>query len=173
MPPSLHNVEKGPLQDAWHLLELATIHHPDALAVVDAASRERQLTYQQLYERSTALAGYLRQQGVGRGDRIGVLSRNCSYVVELHFATAAIHAVVVNLNIHLAPRELSFIFKDSSPQLVFADRQYAGSLLAAVEGQHGLGDSVGAAAFTVVWMDIEPNSAPTADTAGVGVSAYG
>lgn len=124
-------------QDVWQLLELAAIHHADTLAVVDCAggvSPERpgrQLTYGQLFGRAAALAGALRASGVRRGDRVGVLSRNSSYVIELHYAAAAIHAVVVNLNIHLAAPELAYILADSQPRLVFADTHCAPALLAA------------------------------------------
>ena len=156
-----------PPQDAWHLLELAAIHTPDALAVVDCgASPARLLTYQQLYDRSAALAGWLRAAGLRRGDRLGLLARNCSAVMEVHFAAAALHAVVVNLNIHLAPRELAFIFRDSAPRLLFADRQYAGSLLAAAAEARGGSGSQGEAAQqelpfgSVVWIDIEGQPAP-------------
>lgn len=157
----------SPLADVWQLLELAAIHHPHALAVVDAAGPGRQLTYQQLYDRAAALAGCLRKRGVRRGDRLGVLSRNCSHVLELHFAAAALHAVVLNLNIHLAPRELAFILGDASPLLVFADRQYAPSLLAAVEGyaEDCATRDAEPALRRVVWMDLEGPPPPLPATA--------
>ncbi len=171
-------------QDVWQLLELAAIHHADTLAVVDCAggvSPERpgrQLTYGQLFGRAAALAGALRASGVRRGDRVGVLSRNSSHVIELHYAAAAIHAVVVNLNIHLAAPELAYILADAQPRLVFADTHCAPALLAAHAelqrggdaGAHGGQDSAergaiapaesaarGAAAplEAVVWMHVE------------------
>lgn len=124
-------------QDVWQLLELAAIHHADTLAVVDCAGGVtperpgRQLTYGQLFGRAAALAAALRAAGVRRGDRVGVLSRNSAHVIELHYAAAAIHAVVVNLNIHLAAPELAYILADSQPRLVFADAHCAPALLAA------------------------------------------
>lgn len=149
------------MQDVWQLLELAAIHHPGALAVVDCADPRRQLTYQQLYDRSVALAGYLRAQGLRRGDRLGLLSRNCSYVLELHFAAAALHAVVVNLNIHLAPRELAFILGDSAPCLLFADRAYATNLLAAAAEHRAAAapQQQAPSSGSVVWLDVEPGAA--------------
>ncbi|KAL4451847.1 hypothetical protein ABPG75_007509 [Micractinium tetrahymenae] len=172
-------------QDVWQLLELAAIHHADTLAVVDCAggvSPERpgrQLTYDQLFGRAAALAAALRAAGVRRGDRVGVLSRNSSHVIELHFAAAALHAVVVNLNIHLAAPELAYILADSQPRLVFADTHCAPALLAAhaelrrgsgSDGGVGGGERIadggaaeGAAAAAaapceaVVWMHVEGN----------------
>jgi acyl-CoA synthetase (AMP-forming)/AMP-acid ligase II len=168
-------------RDAWHLLELAAIHHADTLAVVDCAAGGggRQLTYSQLFDRTTSLAAHLASVGVRRGDRIGVLSRNASYVIELHFAAAALHAVVVNMNIHLAPRELAFIAADSAPKVVFADTHVADSLLAAhaelcsqaAESQQGRGASP--VFGSVVWMQVEGSSHLPAAQPGmqVGVPA--
>ncbi|KAL4853302.1 4-hydroxybutyrate--CoA ligase 2 [Chlorella vulgaris] len=167
------------LQDVWQLLELAAIHHADKLAVIDCAagSGGRQLTYSQLFDRAAALAAHLAAAGVRRGDRIGVLSRNAAHVIELHFAAAAIHAVVVNLNIHLAPRELAFICADSEPRLVFADTHCAAALLAA----HAQLRSQGAAAKAgtkrpvfdnVVWMRLEGNGALPAEVEGLQNAEY-
>lgn len=168
------------LQDVWQLLELAAIHHADKLAVIDCAagSGGRQLTYSQLFDRAAALAAHLAAAGVRRGDRIGVLSRNAAHVIELHFAAAAIHAVVVNLNIHLAPRELAFICADSEPKLVFADTHCAAALLAA----HTELRSQDAAAEpgrkrpvfdNVVWMRLEGNGALPAEVEGLQVGHEG
>jgi len=118
------------IQDAWQILELAAIHYPDKLAVVDCGN-ETFLTYSELHQRATRLAAWLQRSGVRRGDRVGILARNSSYVMELHFAAAALHAIVVNLNIHLAPAELAYILSDSKPKVTFADREYAASLVAA------------------------------------------
>jgi acyl-CoA synthetase (AMP-forming)/AMP-acid ligase II len=151
------------LQDAWQMLELAAIHHPDTLAVVDCARGGRLLTYQALFERSAALACAMRARGVRRGDRVGVLCRNSAAVLELHFAAAAIHAVVVNLNIHLAPPELAYILDDSAPVVVFADRHYAQTLREALA-------AAGGAPRRVVWIDVEvPESGTPAVPSGAQV----
>ena len=151
-------------QDVWQLLELAAIHHPDILAVVDCAGGGggRTLTYAQLFERAAALARALHGAGVRRGDRVGLLSRNSALVIEAHFAAAALHAVVLNLNIHLAAPELAYILSDARPTLVLADAHCAPALLAAqaqlrkggeaaAEGQASEGPSFG----SVVWMQVE------------------
>lgn len=178
-PPAATHVAvpQTEMQDVWQLLELAAIHHPDTLAVVDCGA-DRLMTYTQLHARASAAAAWLRAAGVRRGDRVGLLSRNSALVMELHFAAAALHAVVVNLNIHLAPRELTFILADSGARLVAADRAYASPLLAALNEladkaeavQVGSGgiitDAASAAAAqsavpsinTVVWLDVEPPS---------------
>lgn len=157
--------QQRPLQDAWQLLELAAIHHADCLAVVDcAAGAERQLTYGALFERSAALAAHLRASGVRRGDRLGLLSRNSSLVIEAHYAAAALHAVVVNMNIHLAPPELAYICTDAAPTLVLADTACAPQLLAAHAELRAAAAAVAETSGTVtlpqpfsrvVWMQVE------------------
>lgn len=165
------NGEPRAQQDVWQLLELAAIHHADTLAVVDCAggvSPERpgrQLTYGQLFGRAAALAAAMRAAGVRRGDRVGVLSRNSSHVIELHYAAAAIHAVVVNLNIHLAAPELAYILADSQPRLVFADSHCAPALLAA-HAELRRGGSAGTDGFQVM-----PASGATAVTGATACAA--
>ena len=107
--------------DVFQWLELASIHHADKLAVVDRG-RDATSTYSQLHRESAALAFWLDKQGIGRGDAIAVHCRNSAAVMRIHFAAAALHAVVVNLNINLASRELKYILDDSRAKLVFVDQ---------------------------------------------------
>lgn len=150
------------LQDAWQILELAAIHYPEKLAVVDCGN-DTLLTYAELHQRATRLAAWLQRSGVRRGDRVGILARNSSYVMELHFAAAALHAVVVNLNIHLAPAELAYILSDSKPKVTFADRAYAASLVAAradlAKNKQNPFESGSLDLGMLIWMDIEHQGA--------------
>lgn len=122
--------------DAWHILELAAIHFPDKLAVVDCGN-DALLTYADLHLRASTLAAWMKRRGVRRGDHIGVLCRNSSCVMEMHFAAAALHAVVVNINIHLAPAELDYILGDSTPVMTFIDRDIAQNILHVIGEKRG------------------------------------
>ncbi|MBN9415386.1 MAG: AMP-binding protein [Candidatus Eremiobacteraeota bacterium] len=53
--------------------EVAAVRFPERLALLD---EEGQLTFAQLWKESLELAGWLRQQGVGRGQLIGLSCRN-------------------------------------------------------------------------------------------------
>lgn len=56
-------------------------HAPEALALVDG---DQALTYGDLEERSARLAGYLREQGVGPGQRVGIhLGRSATQLVAV------------------------------------------------------------------------------------------
>ena len=144
------------VQDAWQILELAAAHHGDSLAIVNIGSDGPSLaclfTYEQLFARAAAVALKLQQTGVGRGDHIAVLSRNSSNVMEIHFAAAALHAVVVNLNTHLAPPELAYILSDSKPKVVFAECAFSHSILAAIEE--------GSCQTSIAWLTEMGEAAP-------------
>ena len=138
-----------PLLDAWSLVLHASAKHSQTLAVVDCGSSTRLLTYDQLMRRSCSLAAcLLTKHGVQPGCRIAVLLRNRSEVLEVHFAAAALHAVIVNLNVSLQPPELRFILHDSQAEVLIADEELRPTL-AKVLFPEGPGEAeAGAAAST-------------------------
>ena len=73
-------------------------------AVIDG---DRSLTWAELDDRSRALAGALRERGVGPGGHVGVLSRNRLEVLETYFAASWLGAAFVPLNHALAAEELT------------------------------------------------------------------
>lgn len=92
----------------------------------------RTATYAQLYQHCITLATFLRDTlGVQRGTRVAVLHHNAAEVIGLHYAVAALRAVVVNLNTALAPQELAFILADSGAEVLVASSDYATTLQAA------------------------------------------
>jgi amino acid adenylation domain-containing protein len=83
------------------LLEVAVVHHPDALALTDG--RER-LTWRQYRDAAAALAAELAERGVGVGERVGVLMpKSARSFVAVH-AIQRIGAVVVPVD-WFAPAE--------------------------------------------------------------------
>src|SRR3954471_13597325 len=83
---------------------------PDRIAVVDG---ERQWTYRQFAARCDAVRGILTTLGVGAGDRVAALCVNSHIMLELHQAVPAHAAVLVPINIRLAPDEIVFILEHS------------------------------------------------------------
>lgn len=136
--------------DTWHILELAAIHFPDSIAVIDRGN-DSILTYAELYQEATALASWLHEKGLRRGDAIAVHCRNSSAVMKIHFAAAALHLVIVNLNVNLAARELEYILLDSGATMCFVDTGVASALIearAAVIGQTG-------SSLDMVWVHVD------------------
>uniref|UniRef100_UPI00036A20A8 acyl-CoA synthetase n=1 Tax=Effusibacillus pohliae TaxID=232270 RepID=UPI00036A20A8 len=97
---------------------------PGKLAVVEASSGLR-LTYEQLQRRVSALAGCLRQLGVGKGDRIALLANNSVKHFDLLFAAGKIGAVFVPLNYRFAVPELAYVLTDCTPVLLVYEEPYA------------------------------------------------
>ncbi len=83
-------------------------------------SGELRLTYAELGARVAALAGGLRAAGLGGGDRVAILDRNSFRYLELNFAAAEADAVLLPLNIRLAPAELVAILGQTDCRLLFA-----------------------------------------------------
>ncbi|NLU44993.1 MAG: long-chain fatty acid--CoA ligase [Acholeplasmataceae bacterium] len=71
-------------------------------------------TYGQLRRKVVQWANYLQSRGVKKGDKVGLLSRNCADFVVSYFAIIKAGAVVVPFNFQLAAREVAFIVKDAS-----------------------------------------------------------
>jgi fatty-acyl-CoA synthase len=74
----------------------------------------------------------LRGFGIGKGDRVAVLSRNSHAFVALRFAVARIGAVLVPINFMLAPEEIRFILANSGAKLLAVGPDLVNSAQAAV-----------------------------------------
>ena len=91
---------------------------PDRLALHDLGKGHR-LSYAELDERIGCVAGMLRDSfGVGRGDRVVMLSRACFRAFEVMYACARLGAIFVPLNIRLSDAELGVLAGDAEPVAV-------------------------------------------------------
>ena len=120
------------LNDAWDVLTRAATHFGDSIAYVEPSSY-RILTYSQLLGQSSRLASWLHSRGIKRGERIAVMLNNSIEAIQLHFAAAAVHAIVVNINTHWVDREVSLVLQDSLPQFMFVHPQYLATVQAAMK----------------------------------------
>lgn len=118
--------------DAWDILKLAARHHHDRIAYVDQCGNTT-LTYGQLLSKCTKLAAWLQSQGIAHGDRVAVMLHNSSEVIQLHYAAAALHAIVVNINTHWVDREINLVLQDSTPKVVFVQPQYLEAVKSAMQ----------------------------------------
>src|SRR4030042_2001190 len=82
---------------------------PDRMAIVDG---EKRLTFKQLLDLVNRLAVGLRKEGIKRGDRIGILSKNNLEYLALYFAVARCGAILVPINIRLSREEVQYILGD-------------------------------------------------------------
>jgi long-chain acyl-CoA synthetase len=83
-------------------------------------------TYEEHLDRVCRLAdGMSSALGIGRGDRYAVMALNGHQFLELYHASFLSGSVINPLNLRLAPKELSFIIKDSGSRVCFADAFFA------------------------------------------------
>ena len=97
---------------------------PQAIAIRDLDSG-MDLTYAELDQRSSALAGYLQSIGLSKGDRVAILSRNGPHFFELEFACGKIGGIAVPLNWRLTVPELEYIISDCAPTVLLYDSHFA------------------------------------------------
>lgn len=87
-------------------------------AVVDG---DRRFTYEELASRAHRLAHALRADlGVGPGDRVAWLGPNTVELLEAYYGVLLAGAVLLPLNIRLAPAELQFCVDDAGARVLFA-----------------------------------------------------
>lgn len=101
-------------------LERAGKQHADKEATIDLGTGERR-TWQETSERCISLATGLRDRGLRRGDRVGILALNSARHLELWFAIPAAGLVMNDLNYRLAEEELAFICGDCDIRMLFVD----------------------------------------------------
>jgi len=115
------NVPLTPLR----CLRYAEQQYPRKTAVVCG---ELRFTYAQFAERAARFAGALRAAGVKPGDRVAFLSMNCHRLLEAYYGVLDAGAVLLPLNIRLAPHELAFILNDAGAKVLFIDKEFLASV---------------------------------------------
>jgi len=94
--------------------------HGKKLAVHDLVSN-RSWTYAQFDRFIAGASGYLAAKGVGLGDRVACLSKNCADIIALHLACARLGALFVPLNWRLSKAEIAALIEDCEPRVIFGD----------------------------------------------------
>ncbi|MFK5584718.1 long-chain-fatty-acid--CoA ligase [Serinicoccus sp. LYQ131] len=101
---------------AANLAETAD-RHPDRPAVI---LDDVVLPYSDLEHSVRRLAGWLRAQGIGAGDRVALMLPNVPSFPVLYYATLRLGAVVVPMNPLFRKREIQFYLEDSGASLIAA-----------------------------------------------------
>jgi fatty-acyl-CoA synthase len=86
-------------------------------------------TYKNAYERVQRLANSLNSIGIKIGDKVGVLAWNTYEFYEIYFGVPGTGAVMLLLNLRLAPLELSYVVNHAKTKFLIVDE----SLLAVAE----------------------------------------
>ncbi len=111
------NIPLTPLR----FLRYASQQYPAKTAVICG---EHRYTYTQFADRAAHLAGALLAAGVQPGDRVAYLSGNCHRLLEAYYGVLEAGAVLLPLNIRLAPMELAYILNDSEATILLFEDQF-------------------------------------------------
>jgi long-chain acyl-CoA synthetase len=104
-------------------LNLASLLTESAAQTPGAAAirlGEIELSYGALDEGSARLAALLREQGVERGDRVGLMLPNVPEFPVAYYGVLHAGAIVVPMNVLLKRREIAFYLEDSGAKLLLA-----------------------------------------------------
>ncbi len=87
------------------------------------ADQDDPVTFEQIKKAIDQLAYALQKQGCQKGDRIGVLGKNCLAYFILYGAASALGAIVLPVNWRLSANEAAFVLDDGNPRWIFADNR--------------------------------------------------
>jgi fatty-acyl-CoA synthase len=85
-------------------------------------------TYGNLNLIANKYAHALRQMGIKKGDRVGILLYNCLEYFALYFATAKLGAIAVRINFRLSSEEFEYILNDSGTKILCFHSSLSGKL---------------------------------------------
>jgi fatty-acyl-CoA synthase len=85
--------------------------------------RER-FTYGEFCKRVRRMSNALIKMGAGKGERVAYLGYNCHRLLELFYAPVLHGAILEPLNIRLAARDFEYIINESTPRVLFLDKDF-------------------------------------------------
>jgi long-chain acyl-CoA synthetase len=83
------------------------------------------ITFSELSARSERVAGAMRAQGIGAGDRVAILAYSSPIFFELLLGCAIAGAIMVPINFRLSSREVGEILDDAEPSLLLVEADLA------------------------------------------------
>jgi fatty-acyl-CoA synthase len=117
-------------QGISEMLHRTAARVPGKLAIVNGQTR---LTFAELEAAVSRTAAALAAEGLGKGDRLAILSHNCWQFAVLSFATARLGVVLVPVNFMLGPGEIAYILGHSQAAAFVAEDGLAATAGKAIE----------------------------------------
>ena len=120
-------------------LQRAALVYPERIGIVDEPDTPGgswgSLTYREVHERARAQAAGLDALGVGRGERVAIVSPNAARFFTSFFGVSGFGRVLVPINFRLQPAEVSYIVEHSGASVLLVDPELDESL-ATVDAKH-------------------------------------
>ena len=91
----------------------------DKVALIDLGGEQapRAFSYRQIDEMANGVARALRERGLTRGDRIGILSANRAEFLATYFGIMRAGLVAVPVNFRFPPATVAFVLRDAGAKL--------------------------------------------------------
>lgn len=118
------------------------VRNPEGVAIIDELGS---LTWQEIQERTNALARGLQERGVRAGDGVAVMCRNHRGFIEASIAVSKLGADVLYLNTAFAAPQLADVVAREKPRVVVHDEEFTDLL-----------DGADIADRVLAWTDGEP-----------------
>jgi fatty-acyl-CoA synthase len=149
-------------------LERAALVYPDRIGVVDEPDQPAEswgeLTYGRVAELARAQAAALDGLGIGRGERVAVVSHNAARLLVSFYGVAGWGRVLVPVNFRLSTDEVRYIVEHSGASVLLVDPEMD-EALAGVECKHRM--VIGAETDGAIWpsgaAEPEPWAEPDED----------
>jgi fatty-acyl-CoA synthase len=105
--------------------------YPNKIGVICGQDR---FTYLQFYQRVQQLSQVIANQGIGRGDVVAFLSRNCHRLLEAYYGVVQTGAILLPLNIRLTAQDILYILNHSQARILFLEPEFL-PLIQDIKGQ--------------------------------------
>ena len=111
------NIPLTPLRCLRH----AERQYPGRTAIVCGQHR---FSYEQFGKRVGHLAGALLEAGIKSGDRVAYLGVNTHRLMEAYYGVLEAGAILLPLNVRLAPAELTYVVNDAGAKVLFIEKPF-------------------------------------------------
>lgn len=109
-----------------HSFQEVSVQNPDRIAVI---SQDVKLNYADLAKQSDGVAFKLAQQGIGKGDRVGLYCMNSDFFVIAYLGILKAGGVVVPINLLQSPSAIAYILNDSGAKGLIYHEAFSESAL--------------------------------------------
>src|SRR5829696_4601257 len=110
----------GPTPAAGYTV--SALRYPDEVGIVDEAGT---LTFQEIHERTNALANAWKEAGIGPGDGVAIMCRNHRGFVEEVVACSKLGANALFLNTAFSKPQLTDVLEREDPSALVYDQEFA------------------------------------------------
>ncbi|MGP4843052.1 long-chain fatty acid--CoA ligase [Marinobacter sp. 1Y8] len=132
-PQSLPKTMTLPKTSVFTNLAISAERYPDHTAIV---YYDTHITYRELLTEVEALAGYLQEKGVKKGDRVLLYMQNSPQYVISYYAILRANAAVIPVNPMNRAAELEHYISDTDSKVCLAGQELAGFIAPLIETTH-------------------------------------